>query len=732
MRLVGINTRGVQSLGRHSVGNTGYEGDVALSRAMADTLSGLTITAAGMIDQRQKQKADLNQSEKESDFWEQYGGRDFFDVSELPGDVVTDSMRASGSVSSAEVMPKLYEQHMKAVMEESSSMIGMPGSRKKWMGDQAQTYNKKLVSVQMEANSLFEKQTEAEQKEDFKKAMDRGRPELALGIANEMWVPDEEKNKYRNVARIESEILAYEDLESFNYFQDMEDANPEEIDQFLEDRKTSDAAIQDAIDHLSQTQTDYANSDGNFDSTLKIAWRDTLVGIQNARKTLTKSKDKKNKQDLQYRVASLRESATKELGINSDEVTKLYNDIRTYNKYNDNELHKLELDLKDDIRSYQAAKAHLLRTPEERRSNMQHGYNIFPESGGTPSRNARGNEIVRAMEERYNKELITNPMKAAASSGLLDAAYGANSYVDIDFRRSPAEVADQLKNRLAQYELIQAQEGAIGGGILESSQEAPKLSAMMNSLNPRDQQQIISTIQAGLGDDSGILYGQLALDGSSKTFSIAGNATNGGNQPGSENMLAGMAYYKENHEEYKEIKESIATNIDSILQDAYNTQPKKKAAVKEAILHGYVGYTQSDGGNKTSFDSDILKQAARDATGGLFEYGGDVFANPVYDRNENENMGHWLHNLNSSHIENVGSPAGLSASEFTTELKNNNFRLTATRTGGEFTVQTTGGVQLMDRVSGKAYRIKYDPTAAMDPEPKYLVDYIKRWIGVYE
>ena len=712
MKLVNINRQSVQSLGRHSIGNTGFEGDIAKSKAIADTMSDLAFQASDMINQRQQQKADLNQSKGESEFWKQWGGRDFYDVAELPSDVVTEGMQIEGTVSSATVLPQLYASHMKEVMEQSSSMIEMPGSKQAWTGRQSQIYNEKLVSVQMEANSLYEKQTQQEQLRDYEDAMDAGRPDVALGLADTMWATEDVKAGFKKSARIESEILAYEDIKSFDYINGSRD-----------ERAENDAQLAEAIAHLSQTQKGYVGNDGNFDSTLKNGWQDELIRIREARKSLLKSNDKRAKQDLQYRISSLRDAATKELGIDSSEAQSVHRDLVAWNADNDNELHKLQKEFEDDLASYGIARKHITLSPSDRRRKIETGYNVFKDSA---SRNDRANDIIKGIDESFNKGLIDNPMKTLQDSGFFEQAYGSTGLAPIDLRASQEQLSDQLRNRLTQYELAAAANEAIGGGPLESSQEAPRISALINSLNAREQQHYITAIQNGMGDKSGLLYGQLALDGSSKTFSIAGDATNGENLIGSENMLLGMEYYKQNSEDYDDVREAIDIATDKALMNAYSTKPKKRAAVREAILHGYVGYTK-DMEKKTSFDSDLIDRAVRDATGGLFEYNGNMFPNPEYGMADDD-MGNWIRNTSVKHIERVGAPVGQSAQEFVNDLRTNNYKLTATRKSDEFIVSTEAGTPLI-AVDGSAYVLKYDSFAERRPDPQYLMDYVMRYFN---
>lgn len=719
MRLVARNRQQVQSLGRHSVGNTGYEGKVAETRAIANTLSDLAFTAANMIDQRQQQKADLNQNQREAEFWKKWGGRDFFNVNELPGDLQTPDMQLDGAVPSAQFIPQLYEAHMKEVMEESSSMIGMPGSKKKWMGDQIQTYNKKLVSVQMEANNLFETQTQKAQIKEYNDAMGDGNTTLALDLANKMWLPEDVKEGYREDARVENEILSYEDITSIDYI----NSTPEE-------RAVNDAELDRAIETLSKTQSEYVKANGNFDSTTKISVRDKLIAKRKARKDALKSKNKYGEQNLKYRVESLRSAATEKLTINEDEYQRTLYDLKVWNYNNNNELHKLQLEFEDDLKTYRHAKTFLAKNPDQRRQESAKGHNVF--GNDHPSRNARSNAIIDEMGRKFNQDLLDDPMGAADELGHFEDVYGASGMTRIEWRNSPEEIADQLRNRLVQFETLNVAQGGIGGGPLKA-EEANKISVLMNSMTSIEQQRMISTVQMGMGDKSGLFYGQLSLNGSSKTFSIAGGATAGGNEVGSINMLQGMEYYKENSDEYKDIKTSIDAGIDSILENSYSTKGKKKAAIKEAILHSYVGYTK--GGNQTSFSNDVLRQAARDATGGLFEYNGDKFPNPTYSRSETKDtMMNWIKNTSSAHYAEVGVPDGLSAEEFAYDLRNEKYKLIALPNTGEFKIQTTvdDGRVLRDRNTGKAYVLKYDPYSQKVPEPEHILDYIRRWVGIYE
>ncbi len=713
MRIVQAKRTAVQSLGRHSVGNTGYEGGSVIA-AIGGEIAKAGLERAERLDRRQNQKSNLFMQKEDHQFWEQWGGEEFFDVSDLPSDIVTEGMELEGRISSAQVIPMMYEDHMNRAMENAAKIIDIPNSRDAWLAEKKIIAVGRMTKIQADADKQIGRQILADQTVQRSNALEAGRPDIARIITQDMDISPGQMKEELRIIDVETEVLVYEDIQSFDY-----------IEGSPAGRAANDKQLQEAIDYLSKPQKEYVGSNGNFDSTLKNGWKSELIRTREARKALLKTKDKRGKQDLQYRIDSLQKAATGKLEINDEEFSSVYEDLKNWNATHDNELHKVQLGFEDDMATYIVARKHINQSPGKRRKSLENGYKLFD----SPSRNDRANSIIRDIDATFNKGLIDNPMKTLQDSGFFKEAYGATGLSPIDLKADVSQLSDQFRNRLAQYELAAAHNEAIGAGPLESSQEAPRMSALMNSLNAREQQQYITAIQSGMGDKSGLLYGQLALDGSSKTFSIAGDATNAGNLIGSENMLLGMEYYRENSEEYDDVRESIDKKINALILNSYSTKPKKKAAIKESILHGYVGYTK-DKKKQTSVDSDLFEQAARDATGGLFEYNGAVFPNPQYGM-EDKGMGNWINNISVKYIDRVGAPVGQSAQEFVNDLRAENYKLTATRKSDEYIVSSEGGTPLLN-IDGSAYRLKYDSFAERRPDPQYLVDYIKNWMNTDE
>lgn len=224
MKLPEAKRMGVQSMGRRSVGNTGFEGGTRAVQLGKDAYGGLgdalsrVAGSLGVIAQQAKDKRDkrhidqsnLNLANMETYFQKKFGGKEHFKADELPQEMRTEGRIARGSIPAYEVMPELYSRFMGEGVEKSSMLIEDEDIRGNWMTSTQTKLANKNTMVALDSAKKQDKQIQIDTLADYSNELDNGNFDNAqtlLGGIN--FLSDSEKkgeNRKINVGRERNRI----------------------------------------------------------------------------------------------------------------------------------------------------------------------------------------------------------------------------------------------------------------------------------------------------------------------------------------------------------------------------------------------------------------------------------------------------------------------------------------------------------------------------------------------
>lgn len=686
MKLAPPNRQAVQSLGRHSVGNTGLEGEVALTKAITTVGEDLAYQATEVIDKRQQQKASLHMQKADQAFWEKWGGRDFFNVNELPGDVVTEGMQLEGRIASAEVLPMMYEDHIKTSMGDASKIIELNGSRTRWQTDSGITASNRLSRVQVSAAKSIDAQILKDQTINFKQAIKDRRPEVAYQIAKDLNAPDEVREEYMQVAKQESEIVTYTDM-------------------ITEGRVVK---MKEASDYLGQPHEDYHANNGDLSPAKRLEWKSKLDGELDRLAREAVSKDKTYEAGLRHRIAQQKELSEKGYAIDMGTLSDLSEEIARVNingKYE-----AARLDLVDAALYGDNVNRMNKRNPTDRLQFI----NSVRNSEAIPqlTKDLLVKDLMAA-NTMLTADLNSDFMGAAEKAG----AFGPRGLSPIDVTGNPTMLANQLAVRAQQYAGAQQNYGAeLGGGMLPV-EEAKQIATQIKQMTTRQQLSVISSVHQSEVNPVEF-FQQVGKDGNAGTFAIAGIAMGGGSIHAAETMLDGRKWRMTNGKDLSTVNSLLDAEIFKELGNAYINQPEKYRAVVEATKDAYYGGRQSAMDfSATSIDDDDLALAIRQSTGGLWTHAGKNLPVPEYGM-ALDVMPRWIQDTDWENFKGK-SPAGYPAETFWNDVQEELLTLEPYREPGTYTV-SRGGMPLgsgeRDQYGRKVpYLLRYDGTMSKSP-----------------
>jgi hypothetical protein len=708
MKIVGGNKQQVQSLGRHSVGNTGFEGEAKLAGTIGDTLSGLASQMSDIIDNRQQQKADLLMQKEDNDFWNQWGGKDFFDVSELPSEVVTKGMEITGRIPSSEVLPKMYEQFINEQMERASGIIELPGSKSKWIANKQEIALARLTKIQVSANATIEKQIFEDQKLNAQNAIDNGRPDIALQIYNNIDGSESEVKELKQRARQSAEENVYRDMITEGRVKDM---------------KTS-------LSHLTQSMEKYKSSNGELDPQPRMVWasklKSELARLDQEKNAVNKYEEERLRRD----IGVTQNNALKGMETDPEFLSKLYNRAFTANE-------KLGGKLTKEILDLQAAIAHagVVNTNNKfDRTMRQNRINAIPEN--TPELQQQKRWLQTSHDSQTSLE-NNDLMKAAREAG----AFGPKGVVPINPKLPAEQFAQQIAARHKQFKIVEANYKLTGQGIFEKD-EAIQVTSEFNKKTVTDQMKFLTANAMALGGDATIIYQQLTKDGNATSLSIAGLSVLNGQKAGAVNILHGAKYRQENGKEINDIVVMLRDKAENELGNAFLNKPKKRKATVEAIIDGYIGRAVQDGKGLTSVDTGgffsfatgsegIFGESLNIATGGLLENqaGGGKFSSPHFGMQQ-KSWDHWLERLEPDYFDNQGGIQGLQSTDVKNRLSDvglfaKDYYFVDADKPNTYIIMNEDGVPLAmekdfdGREAGSVFIFKYDPNAPSMSENEF-------------
>jgi hypothetical protein len=694
MRIAPARRTGVQSLGRHSVGNTGHEGDARLATTIGDVGQALAGETAALLDRRDQQKADILMQKSEADFYSQYGGREFIKGNELP-EHLRGNRDLDEDIPSAQVMPALYKDHVDRNLKSASGKISLQSSRNNWMANKTQVAETRLNNLQIASNKAIESQVLKDQIFDADEALEMGNYEMSKEIINSMAAPTDFKDSAILNVKKKQEQGGYKNLLS-EYQGDLTD-------------------LREASAYLGQEYDTYKAAGGNLSPVEKLAAKREVDQKIKTETSISEKLPKKIKAQLDRDIKLALSNGLEGKKSNVENLQALWDRTITANELSDEDYEKELIELRELGNFSEMSDQMLLMNRDQREAALSDKPEI---AGYSPQQNRKLQNDLAAAHDAKTRAENTDLMSSAADAGI----FGEQGLTPINFRAPPDVLYKQIASRKDQYEKARAQYGeGLGNGIL-ASQEAKALSKEFENMSVIRQSEMLMSVGAALGLEAGSdFFQQLASDGESSTLSNAGVAAIHGYTSEAETMLQGMKYRKNNPDEMKDFNANVNDQLFTTIGNMFVNKPVKRGTMKNTITDAYVGIAIQRGESLEIFDEDIYQEAVRMATGGVFEQGDYKLANPVYGM-EDGAMEDWLDDTNYMILENqrgggvarrdmnTAMSVTESAKDTWERIQDGDYQLQGSDQTDEWIVTNNVGVPFLDS-SGKVYRLKYDPAA---------------------
>ena len=312
-------------------GDKGFLGTGLTSKdfgVMADA----AISITNMQGRRQQQQANLKMQEAEARFQDQYGGKDYFEIDEIPNEFVTDDMLARGTrVPSYEVMPQIYNEYMSLSLEQASEGIATAGFRNDWITSTKEIQTNRQMKMNMAAMENAQRQIIKDQTADITRLIEERRPDLAIPIIEEMDISNNARLELKNQVSTATEIIEYEDLII------AQDLN----------------GMQQAVTRLRQPEDEY-KKDGTLDTTSRITWIGKLESqINNIQRQNQASLDY-NKDQIKRQIKITQSNALDGKATDPEEINELLDQVRTINALTDGDLQNEYDNLVNSLHAFEA------------------------------------------------------------------------------------------------------------------------------------------------------------------------------------------------------------------------------------------------------------------------------------------------------------------------------------------------------------------------------------------
>lgn len=682
MKLQGPVRTQQQSLGRHNVNVTAEAGKVAgIRTATQGVTSGLNQLARASDEinqinsQRQSQQSGLFAQKTESDFWNQWGGKEFFDVSELPEEVITEGMQVKGRIASAEVLPLMYKNHMEAALPEASKIIENENVRKNWLTTANESLLARHTKIQTKANSNIERQIFEDQKINYTNAIEQRRPDVALQIANDMNGSPTEVTEFKRKARETSETIVYEDQ-----------IITQDVD-----------GMTKSVEHLRQEHDAYIKKNGQLDDTMRMAWisklENQLGNIARTNSSIDKSQIESLKREISVTTSSSNKGKAVDPIIFAD-LVKRADDANIKNDGN----------LTAEIETLKLAAAFADLVNRQNKGNRDERLafiNKVSQDSGAKSFEVdkmvldlqTANDVQTRAE---NSDMLKSAVDSEAVSSLVPVSVEGGN---------PQQIAEQLVVRKEQHDALEARYGVSQGYLTKD--EVEKLSSQYNTKNPTEQLKFLKATSATLGKDAINLYGQMETNGGG-TMAIAGNIVLNGNESQAQVLLRGAEFRRESGENVKVLKDSVYLELESSLGRAYWNNASYNKNVHSAVLDTYIGYVLQEGGSKDDLitvDSDLYDKAINAVTGGMLDWNGSVTPAPEYGMKQDQ-FETWIETISPKEIELNGGIAGPDGANFINRFKDEEFSLEEYGSQGNYVIRRDDGTYIQNR-EGNIFNLKY-------------------------
>ena len=686
MKLIGPQKNQVQSLGRHQSGLTAEAGKAQAIQTATQGVSNALQTVAGAAEdilatntQRQKQQSELFMQKSDNDFWAQWGGKDFFDVSELPEEVITDGMRTKGRIASAEVLPQMYKSFIDEELPKSSMIIENESMRNDWLATSRETALGRQQSIQTQANSQIERQIFIDQNINYNNEMDIDRPDVALRIAQEMKGKPEIVEGLKDDARKASETIRYKRA--------INDQNREMID--------------GSIKFLKQSSDAYKKGIGQLNIDERLAWQGKLQNTLDQMDAKSGAFKESEKRMLVREIRITSENALNGNNSSIEDDLDLLNRVRVHNLRYDNELNDKEAELLVKIK-FDGFNDSMLTLPRDKRNDFADNIQVASmeqfEIDQLRGRLTKSNESQTSLEN-------SDFMEAFRKAG--------NELTPINFGSNPNELSAQLGKRFDQFRIAQGQYGdGLGEGIF-TKDEAESFSAILNEMGSEDKIGILFAIGNEFQQDSANVFEQLGTDGTAKSFAVAGVISSEGMGAMAVHILNGDDYRKDPQQNLRELDYAMDEELFKSIGNAYGYN-NYGASVQEAIKSAYISMarpttdlTEIDNGGW--FSEDLYAKAVEGVTGGIFEYNGRKIATPKRGMTQ-KNFDKWIDTISTEYIDQLGGVKNGTSLELSDAFRNNEVHLEPVGQG-QFVIRQKNGEPLRKK-DDSYFILIYDDTVA--------------------
>lgn len=690
MRIIRAQRTGVQSLGRQAPGTTGYEGEVKVAEAITGAAVTAIETAGEYFIERQQirtdrqiQQAKLYSQKSDNEFWERWGDREFFDVDELPKEVVTDGMRVKGRVMSAEVLPQMYQNHMELSLGESSKIIENEVVRDRWKLNADEIFLGRLQNIQTTADNKIQEQIIADQTINIDNALLQERPDVAIQIANDMDISDDEKSKLKTKIYQTAEKQNYADMRA-----------EEEIDEII-----------GAIDFLSQDFEDYQNNGGQLDPIQRDVEKNKLESTLTGLRQVNGAANKANLELIRRELKIVTSNALDGKEIDGDEIVDLQRRAITANVKGD-----LTAEIMDLNRAYEFSVL----------SNKQNKYNRFDRERFIDQVDRDSNLSTFEKDQMVSRlQSASDNQTSAENSDMMQSWFDAG-YEPVELDLSSMDgMVQSFADRKVQHDIAFANRG-VSQGIF-TQDEAKVISSILNSQTPEEQLSFVTAIASTFGRESPDVFEPLRLNSGSGILSVAGMVTLYGNSDDASHILKGNNYIRNNPDEVKNLQKLLALKIDQTLGTAYRYNDSYRNAIKESITAAYVSLARDSGesfdtvdsGGIFSFGDNLYDRAVAAATGGILSQSGVMIAPPKYGMGQ-DSWDDYINRLKPEHIDNLGGVKELSSERFLNGLRDGDYKLIDYK-HGEYLVQKNDTTYVeSSEFPGQPFVFVYDDDAPLN------------------
>ena len=647
MKLIGPQRTTAESLGRHNSSINVAAGEAEANKVETKAKTGLFATLAKEAEKaklvrirRQNQQTGLQVQEGSQRFWEQWGGRARLPINEVPDEFITDSMLQSNRthIPAAELVPKMYNDHMDRIIRQSSTIIESEKYRKEWLTSAYSNLAKENTKNAIDANQQIEHQIFVEMVLDYEFQMEQGNAESALQITEDMVGNEELVFKYAQRANEATEINPY-----ISYMTSGDLVN-----------------IQKSIDLLGQKIENYKGDGGKLEPKTQKLWFDKLTQYMNA---VNSSSTSLANAEIRYDKFRAKEEVKNGVGgvaVDPADLQESLSKLQAHEKRKKGSA-KVEIDqLRTGVEFIKRNNNQLLLPKEERESHIK---DFKKYSSMKPHQKGSIIRSLQASNDAQTSLEYTDFMQSVEN-----AKFIPNGLAPIDFSAPVGELVQQLDVRYDEFKAARENYGQGYGEGIFKNEEAKIFAAYLNGQTTNGKRNAIAAISKQFGTDAGDIYNQVLIDGKVGSLVIAGHLSAQGVNSVADSILMGDDFRKSypSPSILSQAKKDMFAFLSGHIGDAYASNPQYNKAIYEATASHYFNTYGNEGVEKV--DEDNIEKMVKDVTGGLIEHNGEMTAPPVYGMGQ-DRFHEWLNTMDHLELLEYGRVEGVSEADFLQEIR---------------------------------------------------------------